>query len=175
MNEDLIDFYEREKSFTMILLALDPGTEKSGYVVLSRERENQIRIVESCPDIYNHELLKKIKNTTGYNKMAIEMISSYGMPVGATTFNTVLWIGRFLEAFGEEGTELVYRKDVKLHLCGSAIAKDANIRQAIVDKFPATGGGKNPQFGIKKQPGPLYGITSHSISALAVGLTYLKL
>jgi len=59
-----------------------------------------------------------------------------------------------------------------MHLCKNNRAKDANIRQALLDRFPATGGGKAPQIGTKKQPGPLYGVTSHLWSALAVAVTW---
>jgi hypothetical protein len=41
-------------------------------------------------------------------------------------------------------------------------AKDANIRQALIDKI-------GPQ-GTKAQPGPTYGIKSHSWAALAVAV-----
>ena len=66
----------------------------------------------------------------------------------------------------------VYRKDVKMHLCGSMRAKDTNIRQAIIDRYPASGGGKCPQIGTKKEPGPLYGVSKDIWSALAVAITY---
>ena len=100
----------------------------------------------------------------------IEMVASYGMPVGREVFETVRWIGRFHEAFG--GAEYVYRKDVKIHLCQSMRAKDANVRQAILDLFPPAGGGKVPQVGTKLQPGPLYGVRKDIWSALAVALTF---
>jgi hypothetical protein len=58
--------------------------------------------------------------------------------------------------------ELIYRKDIKLFLCGTMRAKDANIRQALIDKI-------GPQ-GTKAQPGPTYGIKSHSWAALAVAV-----
>jgi hypothetical protein len=59
-----------------------------------------------------------------------------------------------------------------MFLCNSMRAKDANIRRRVLDIFPATGGGKTPQIGTKGHPGPLYGVTSHAISALALGLTF---
>ena len=107
------------------------------------------------------------------DRMAIEMVSCYGMPVGAETFETCVWIGRFMERFRGE-CDQVFRRDVKLNLCNSMRAKDANIRQAILDRFPSTGGGKTPQVGTKKQPGPLYGISKHAWSALAVGITWFE-
>ena len=48
---------------------------------------------------------------------------------------------------------------------------DPNVRQAIIDLFPPTGGGKCAQIGTKGQPGPLYGVSSHAWPALGVALT----
>ena len=73
---------------------------------------------------------------------AIEMVASYGMPVGKTVFETCVWIGRFDAC---EDATLVYRKDVKMHLCGSMRAKDSNIRQALIDKL-----GKEVTKGVSK-------------------------
>lgn len=154
------------------ILAIDPGTTKSAWLIYDGEG------VVTC-GIDANEFVKD-KFAACYRRLcegyvnplqpAIEMIASYGMPVGKETFETCLWIGRFLEAFG--GGELVYRKDVKLHLCHSVRAKDANVRQSLIDLFPATGGGKVKQIGTKKEPGPLYGVSSHCWSALAVAITY---
>lgn len=60
------------------------------------------------------------------------------------------------------------RRAVKLHLCGSMRAKDGNIRQALVDRF----GGQAQAVGTKKAPGPLFGLSSHRWSALAVAVTW---
>ncbi len=155
----------------MKLLCIDPGTKKSGAVIFNGEE-----IIESYPEIDNHELLEKIDYDFMYDceKLAIEMVASYGMAVGKEVFETCVWIGRFLQLFGQIHTERIFRKDVKLCLCNSMRAKDTNIRQAILDRFPATGGGKTPQVGIKKQPGPLFGVSKHAWAALAVGITYFE-
>lgn len=105
---------------------------------------------------------------TAYDHLAIEMVASYGMAVGVEVFETCLWIGRFIQASGRPWHQ-VYRKDVKLHLCGFTTAKDANIRQALIDRF---GPGKEKAVGYKKTPGPLYGITADLWQALAVGVTF---
>jgi hypothetical protein len=68
-----------------------------------------------------------------------------------------------MQEVAEGRAELVFRRDVKLHLCGSARAKDPNIRQALLDRFGPVG--------TKKAPGPLYGVKSHIWSALAVAVT----
>jgi hypothetical protein len=89
------------------------------------------------------------------------MIASYGMAVGREVFETCVWIGRFAE-IARQPVQLVYRRDVKLHLCHSPRAKDANVRQALIDRL-------GPQ-GTKKNPGPTYGMKSHLWAALAVGV-----
>jgi hypothetical protein len=84
-------------------------------------------------------------------------------------FRTVWWTGRFAEtwyAAGNGEPVAVYRKDVKLHLCGSPRAKDPNIRQALIDRW----GGKAAAIGNAKNPGPLYGVKSHAWAALAVAV-----
>jgi len=102
------------------------------------------------------------------------MVASYGMAVGKDVFETALWTGRFIEAWGGPHTK-VYRKDVKLTLCGNASAKDANIRQALIDRYPPTGGGRRPQTGTKAKPGPLYGVRRDIWQALAVAVTWVEL
>ena len=59
------------------------------------------------------------------------------------------------------------RRAVKLALCGDSRAKDANIRQALIDRF-----GGSAAVGRKAAPGPLYGITRDVWSALAIAVTY---
>lgn len=148
------------------ILAVDPGTEQSGWVLLSGGR------VEDSGVHSNHDVLRWIQAGQGADILAIEMIAGMGMTVGQTTFETVRWIGRFQQAWREpEAVRLVYRSEVKTFLCGNQQAKDANIRQALLDIFPATGGGERPQIGTKARPGPLYGVSSHAWSALAVAMT----
>ena len=92
------------------------------------------------------------------------MIACYGMAVGAEVFQTCLWIGRFLDRWRSEwNTHLVPRLMVKMHLCHSARAKDANVRQALIDRFGAVG--------TKRAPGRLYGVSSHCWAALGVAVT----
>jgi hypothetical protein len=55
---------------------------------------------------------------------------------------------------------------VKLALCGDSRAKDANIRQALIDHF-----GGSAAIGRKAAPGPLSGISRDVWSALAIAIT----
>ena len=59
------------------------------------------------------------------------------------------------------------RRAVKLALCGDSRARDANIRQALIDRF-----GGSAAVGRKAAPGPLYGISRDVWSALAIAVTY---
>ena len=150
----------------MKILAIDPGTVQSGWVLFDGQR------VLDCGVLKNKEMLDKVFLFYKDIPLAIEMIASYGMPVGREVFETCVWIGRFMQATSyPDMVKLVYRKDVKLHLCGTPKAKDANIRQAVIDMFPKTGGGAVPQIGTKAKPGPLYGVSTHVWPALAVAIT----
>lgn len=152
-----------------MLLAIDPGTERSGCVWLDGDG-----VPHHFGIFDNRDLVIQVHRTrlgvadVDADDMVIEMVSSYGMPVGRETFETVYWVGRFVEAYHGEAHR-IYRKDVKLHFCDSARAKDANIWQAVLDRY----GGKEKAVGKKKTPGPLYGITSHCRQALALGLAWL--
>ena len=102
--------------------------------------------------------------------VVIEKIESYGMAVGAEVFDTVWWAGRFAEAASRVPVVMLPRRAVKLALCGDSRAKDANIRQALIDRY----GGKERAIGTKATPGPLHGIAKDVWAALAVGIAWLE-
>lgn len=149
------------------VLGIDPGPTQTGWCVYLPDAHR----VLSCGVEENAVVLERLQ-TVSYSRVAMEMIASYGMPVGREVFETCVWIGRFMQALAQpESVDLVYRKDVKMHLCGTTKAKDGNVRQAILDLFPRTGGGATPQVGTKAQPGPLYGVSTHAWPALGVAIT----
>lgn len=139
------------------ILALDPGTNETGWVLYDGQRIHSSGVMPN---------LSMVTYLSGHpaGRLAIEMVASYGMAVGKEVFETCVWIGRFVQASPlRNNVEFVYRRDVKMHLCGSTRAKDANVRQALLDKL-------GPQ-GTKKEPGPTYGVKSHAWAALAVAVT----
>ena len=146
----------------MRLLGLDPGTTETGFVVTSDDGT-----VLDCGVKPNDAILDAILSDwrSCADEMAVEMIASYGLPVGRETFETVLWIGRFVQAWGGLH-RLVYRREVRRHLCGTDRAKDPHVRQALLDLY-----GGSAAVGTKKAPGPLYRVKSHAWSALAVAVT----
>lgn len=155
----------------MIVLAIDPGPVQSA-AVLYEKRTGHLAFHAKLD---NYELLKGVRELAPAREwaqhLAIEMIASYGMAVGREVFETCLWIGRFIEAWGGADYTQVYRQEVKLHLCASARAKDGNVRQALIDRFGG-GAGKSVAIGNKKIPGPLHGVAGDEWAALAVAVTY---
>lgn len=155
---------------TRDLYALDPGTTQTGWVHAVASPTGRRVLGSGVED--NAEMLRRVifwQSAIGA-ELAIEMIASYGMPVGREVFETCVWIGRFVQAWQPREARLIYRRDVKLHLCGSARAKDPNVWQALVDKF----GGDSVAVGRKATPGPLYGVKSHARAALGVAITALE-
>ena len=144
----------------MNLLAIDPGTHDSAFVLYDGDRPTRFGIMT------NIGILGIVHQHDG--PIVCEMIQCQGMPVGLETFETAYWIGRYWERAGR--IHRMYRSDVKSFLCGSMKAKDSNIRQALIDKW----GGKELAIGRAKSPGPLFGISSHCWSALAIAVTFCE-
>lgn len=158
----------------MRIIAIDPGTEKSGWCVLDCIADR----LEGFGWDDNEAVRNSVPRRFGFGEfskdvLAIEMIASQGMAVGKETFRTVWWTGRFADTWLRTAGYLpmeVYRKDVKLHLCGQTRAKDKNVRQALIDHYGGEGG-KDAAIGKKASPGPLFGVSNHVWSALAVAKT----
>lgn len=147
----------------MRVLAIDPGPVESAYVVY----DGSVLEFNKLP---NDKMLGTLATqylSSMNDCLVVEMIESFGMSVGKEVFETVWWTGRFCQL--GEPFHRVYRKEVKMHLCKSMRAKDANIRQALIDRF---GPGKEKAIGKKKSPGPLYGLSGDCWSALAVAVTF---
>ena len=157
------------------ILAIDPGSVSSAWVIW----DSVGSYVADQGEGTNEDVKTMLKEdrsvsaawpATQPDLLLIEGVAHYGMAVGAEVFDTVFWSGRFVEAWGGEWKK-VSRRDVKLTLCGSARAKDANVRQALIDRF----GGKDTAIGRKAQKGPLYGVGGHRWSALAIAITWSEL
>ena len=145
----------------MNIVAIDPGPVESAWVMVYSGK------VTSFGKGPNQEVLSAIRKLDTIDRCVIEMIASYGMPVGAEVFETCVWIGRFMQAFGAERCDRLTRVAIKSHLCHSAKAKDGNIRQAIIDRLGSVG--------TKKFKGPCYGISGDVWQALACGITWMDL
>lgn len=150
------------------ILAIDPGSAQSAWLLLTGGRPTAFGIEPNGEVV---DRLRAAGSRMGYGEtpdvLVIEQIESYGMAVGREVFETVWWAGRFAEAARPLPACRLPRRAVKLHLCGSARAKDANIRQALLDRF-----GGSAAVGRKSDPGPLYGVSKDVWAALAVAVTH---
>ena len=152
------------------IVGIDPGTNNSAGVVLGGAS------IVKAVWLPNQDILPWLRDFPTSAVLAIEGIASFGMAVGQSTFDTCVWVGRFVQAWEGQGRSwhLLYRKkanppfpSITMHLCKTTRAKDPNIRQALIDRF---GPGKAKAIGTKKAPGPLYGMSGDMWSALAVAV-----
>lgn len=145
-------------------LAIDPGNTESAYALIDGDTRRPIEVAKVAND--SLRLVLASQRTQGV-PVAIEMVASYGMAVGRDVFETCVWIGRFIECAGAR-TQLIYRRDVKLHHCHSSKAKDANISQALIDRFAS--GEPNRGKGTKAAPGWFYGFRADIWQAYALAV-----
>lgn len=152
------------------LLAVDPGSTDSAYVVIDTDKGLEPLWFDK---VENEELLH-LPHLHTADQVAIEMVAHYGsgMPAGKTVFDTVLWIGRYIQArnWHPNKAELIPRKTVVTHLCGSSKAGDSNVIQALIDRFaPNT---RNHGKGVKNSPGWFWGFHSDVWSAYSIAVYY---
>lgn len=146
------------------VLAIDPGNVESAYALIDTTTRRPVEFGK----IPNPLLLDRLPNLAHGTVTAIEMVASYGMPVGREVFETCVWIGRYQQQISYRLPQLVYRQPVKLHHCNSARAKDSNIIQALVDRFAS--GQPNKGKGTKADPGWFYGFAADVWQAYALAV-----
>ncbi len=153
---------------TQIIIGIDPGPRIQSCVAFQNGKVLAVRefAIPQETDLLRDWIFslapgKLLRNVS----VCCEWIESYGMAVGKETFETVFQVGRMQETIGP--MRLIPRKDVKMHLCDTVRAKDANVRQALIDKLGPVG--------TKKNTGPCYGVAGHYWAALAVAVTASEL
>lgn len=157
------------------LLAIDPGNQESAYVILDTHDRRPVQFAK----LDNLDLLHMLTEQGRQRELcqtplppvaAVEMVASYGMPVGAEVFETCVWIGRYQQVLEDQGTSvhLVKRHPIKLHHCHDSKAKDSNITQALVDRFAY--GQTNHGKGTKAHPGWFHGFHRDIWQAYALGV-----
>lgn len=152
----------------MIVLAIDPGTEESGWVEWDADEAVPLRFGKH-PNIH----ITSIIRSDAWLDVVIEEVESYGMRVGRDVFDTVHWSGRFYQIAIQCATCRVHRmprRRVKQIITGKVTSKDADVRQALIDRF----GGKAKAIGSKKEPGPLYGVKKDVWAALALAIAFCE-
>lgn len=153
------------------ILAIDAGTTESGYAIMQfcGDKLNLLAFGKTS----NAHLMQIVKSER-YDQLVYEQFQSFGMAVGESTIEAIIWNGRFMQAAIDSNhpVDRVYRKEEKLCLCNSLRAKDSNIRQALIDRYAKTDF-KNGK-GTKKEPDVFYGVGKDVWSAIAVGVTWME-
>ncbi|HEX7346197.1 MAG TPA: hypothetical protein VF253_05360 [Candidatus Limnocylindrales bacterium] len=149
------------------ILAIDPGTERSAWLVL----DASVRRFGIDP---NDELLTRLRGgLIRPQVVVIEQVEGYGMTVGREVFETIHWSGRFQEAAERAPRDPgvpppavvgLTRRKVKIAICHDTKAKDQNVRLALIERF----GGE----ACIRKGGALYGVAKDVWSALAIAVTY---
>ncbi|RLV56038.1 hypothetical protein D9V41_09120 [Aeromicrobium phragmitis] len=158
------------------LLAIDPGNTESAYALINADTCEPLVVAKADNAEVLETLMALDLNLARAGQepprlAAIEMVASYGMPVGADVFGTCVWIGRFQECLAQTSrtpVELITRHPVKLHHCHSSKAKDSNITQALIDRFAP--GQPNRGKGTKAEPGWFYGFRADIWQAYALAV-----
>lgn len=154
------------------ILAIDPGNTESGWCRIHADNREPIHFGKT-PNVKLRQMLQTADEQVEADITAVEMVSSYGMAVGAEVFETCVWIGRFCEAIRSNWypwrePDLVKRHPIKLHHCHDSRAKDSNIRQALVDRFAP--GHPNHGKGTRADPGWFYGFRADIWQAYALAV-----
>ena len=153
------------------ILAIDPGTAQSGWVLLRDDA-----VLESGKDdnAAVMAMLGELAAAGHLDALVLERFQGYGLRrLGEESIETTLWTGRLWQAAeGRLRVVFVRRPTVKAHFCGRANVADADVIQALVDRYGGTGG-RAAAVGTKAAPGPLHGVRRDAWQALAVGLTHL--
>lgn len=165
---------KRKLRNSTLVLAFDPGPKETGWLIGEFGTTNDV-IVHSHDIAANDSLLlwSRCASSSGwsYVHIVIEEFVCYGKPVGVDSIAMIHFMGRLhevlLRSTGVEA-EYISHKDVGDHLCHSVKAKNSHIRQVLIDRY---GPGKEKAIGLKKRPGPLYGVHTHEWSALALAVT----
>lgn len=138
----------------MIVLAIDPGNGQSGVVRFDGKRVLFAGVIE------NPDVLRIIADDRS-DVLAIELFVATNQRLGNESIETIHWGGRFHQSSGDpDSVVLVPRYQVKkaLGLGHRDGDKQVNARLAEV---------VGPK-GTKGNPGPCYGVSSHSWAALGV-------
>lgn len=155
-----------------MILAIDPGTFKSGWCLMKDDYTPVDFDHEDNFDLYSKLLFGSIVHTEG----VIETMTSYG-DSGQTVLDTNIWIGRFYERMNNPhpvmGPDTIPAKRVREHLCPGVKANDSTVMHSLVNRFSFDRHRERHGKGTKADPGFFYGFAKHVWRAYAVGVTYL--
>lgn len=139
----------------MQILGIDPGPRSSG--VVAWEEGAVVWAQQAMP---NEEVREEIKK--GWDLVCLERIRAAYAHIGVSTVDTIWESARFYQLAIEWGISVwcASPDQVRQTVAGTTRARDSGVRQALLDLI-------GPQ-GVKRDPGPTYGVSKHAWRALAV-------
>ncbi len=176
----------------MHLLAIDPGTTNSAYSVLTDRYE-----IVSSADTENDAVLKLVIDGE-YDDLVIEGMqprllnmqstatkSARPQMIGSETYETCIWIGRFIQAAKHRGkpVHMVYRSEERSAIIPSKKNRlpplpastgksiDSQIRAGLIARFAKHD--KRNGKGTAKNRDTFYGFQGDMWASFAVGVTWL--
>ena len=158
----------------MSYIAIDPGPEKSGFVRFLNGRLLEAGHYE------NDQILALIHHPE--ETVIIEWLRCYGSAVGQSVLRTAQFCGEVKQRCRARMVHYheLTRPEVCLALVGQTrkVTKSV-VRRAVMDLYPATGGGANPEIGTKSNNGPLFKMRceggKHAWDALALFEAWKKI
>lgn len=137
----------------MYIISIDTGSESSAFVAYNEETK-QLADKHILPNVELIERLKNFCKTHDVKIVLIEMSASYGMAVGMPVLMNCFIIGLFSQLFKQFDipVKLIFRKTVKLELCGSIKGvNDSAVNITLQDMYWGQPGCKT-----KKNINPFY-------------------
>lgn len=158
------------------IFAIDPGPEKSAYVEYIPEPGWPEPVIIAFGHVDNAELLSMVAAPLPRTGV-IEDFHYYGprTNAGADVFTSCKWIGRFdqlwRQVHADRPLNCLTKPQVNLHLCNRQNATAPELNAVLYQRFGD--GSRRSAVGVKKAPGPLYGLTGdHMWDALALAVTW---
>lgn len=168
----------------MRLLAIDPGTTHSAYAMIRDDYS-----IISAAKVSNGELLALVKGGE-WDEMAIECMEARHVVngvIGAETYDTCYWIGRYMQAAEDRGKPVhqIYRAQERSRLVPTKKNKlpkhpdyvgagaDSQIRATLIRRF-AKHDMKNGK-GRAACKDTFYGFAKDMWSAFGIGVVYLDM
>lgn len=157
------------------IFAIDPGTEKSAYVQYEPAAD-PLFVIADYGHVDNADLLSMLAAALPATGV-IEVMQYYGprTNAGADVFTTCEWIGRFdlqwRQVHAGRWLERLTKPQVSHHLCNKRNAEKAELHYVMYQRFGD--GSRRSVMGVKKAPGPLYGLVGDDVwDALALAVTW---
>jgi hypothetical protein len=151
----------------MIVLGLDPGPTHCGVVIYDTSPRSACFAWKALTVAEAIHVIEAYAGRAGL--VAIERVQSYGI-AGASLLRTAEVGGMLHQCASNLGLDVVwlYRREVLrgLDVTGKG-NRDSLVRQRMIEIH---GGDRASAVGTKKEPGPLYGVSSHAWQALAVAV-----